>query len=296
VFERPSQSGANLFSVAADGSGLVAVTKLKGLESEASSSPDGTKIAFTRARRPNAPFEIWVVNADGSGLRRLTRHRAFSTAPAWSPDGRRIVYATDKDAPAPKSKKARPGPWRLYVMDADGTDKKRLTRNRGRTSFGDPQWSPDGSRIAAARFRPANSPRRFDSSLLVMNADGTNRRRLTKPGGADELNPNWSPDGAKIAFEVTRLFDRRQSDLAVMGANGGGVRRLTRTKFFETNPVWAPDGTRIAFTSDRDRRALSRTRLGRGFELYTMETDGSGVVRVTTNRVAEVFPDWQTLP
>jgi hypothetical protein len=42
-----------------------------------------------------------------------------------------------------------------------------------------------------------------------------------------------------------------------------------------------PDGTRIAFTSDRDNRRLSKERLGRGFELYTMALDGSGVVRVT---------------
>jgi Tol biopolymer transport system component len=81
-----------------------------------------------------------------------------------------------------------------------------------------------------------------------------------------------------------------------MNADGSGKRRITATRPHETNPVFSPDGTRIAFTSDRDNRRLSKERLGRGFELYTMALDGSGIVRVTTNRRPDLFPDWQPLP
>jgi len=81
-----------------------------------------------------------------------------------------------------------------------------------------------------------------------------------------------------------------------MNADGSGKRRITATRVHETNPVFSPDGTRIAFTSDRDNRRLSKDRLGRGFELYTMALDGTGIVRVTANRRAEIFPDWQPLP
>jgi WD40-like Beta Propeller Repeat len=55
-----------------------------------------------------------------------------------------------------------------------------------------------------------------------------------------------------------------------MNADGAGKRRITATRFYETNPTFSPDGTRIAFTSDRDNRRLSKDRLGRGFDLYTM--------------------------
>src|ERR671914_551307 len=90
VFERPTRDGANLFTVGADGSGLTRLTGLRGVEGDSSWSPDGSKVAFVRARNPErGPYEIWVVNADGSGLVRLTRHRGFSIAPAWSQDGAR---------------------------------------------------------------------------------------------------------------------------------------------------------------------------------------------------------------
>jgi Tol biopolymer transport system component len=288
VFERPTPDGPNLFTVAADGSGLTQLTRLQGGEGDSSWSPDGTEVVFTRARSERGPFEIWVVNADGSGLQRLTRHRGFSIAPTWSPDGRKIVYATDA---------GRRQPLRLYVMNADGSGQQPLTRNRRGTDYSDPQWSPDGKTIAVAVLKPGETRRAFDSSIALINAaDGGNLRRLTPPGGPDELNPNWSPDGASIAFEVNRLFDVRQSDIWLMNADGSGKRRLTDTRFYETYPVFSPDGTRIAFAGDRDNRNLSTGRLERGFEIYTMATDGSDVTRVTDNRRAELFPDWQPLP
>ncbi len=288
VFERETRDGANLFSVGADGSGLTRLTRLRGIEGDSSWSPDGSKVAFTRARNPEGgPFEIWVVNADGSGLVRLTRHRGFSIAPAWSPDGRKIVYATDA---------GRRRRLALHVMNSDGSGDQRLRSGRTR-DFSDPSWSPDGATIAFAILRAAETQRGFDSSIALVDAnDGGNLRRLTRPGGPDELNPNWSPDGTDIAFEQNRLFDVRQSDIWLMNADGSGKRRITATRVYETNPVFSPDGTRIAFTSDRDNRRLSKERLGRGFELYTMALDGSGIVRVTANRRRDLFPDWQPLP
>ena len=290
VFERPTRDGANLFSVAPDGSGLTRLTNRKGVEGDSSGSPDGSKIAFACAKNPEqGSFEICGINADGSGFTQLTRHGTFSIAPAWSPDGTKIVYSTLKGAG---------DHLRLYVMNADGSGKQLLTRNRrGTYSYTDPQWSPDGATIAVALIKAGDTPRAFDSGIALIDADnGGNLRRLTPRGERDELNPNWSPDGTKIAFEVNKLFDLRQSDIWRMNADGSGKQRLTKSKFFETNPVFSPDGTRIAFTGDRDNRNLSKQRLGRGFELYTMATDGGDLIRVTDNRLPELFPDWQPLP
>ena len=75
--------------------------------------------------------------------------------------------------------------WEIYVMDADGTGQTRLTNNAGLD--GEPDWSPDGTKIA------------FDNSrdgIYVMNADGSGQTILTDNGGY----PSWSPDGTKIAF------------------------------------------------------------------------------------------------
>ena len=76
----------------------------------------------------------------------------------------------------------------IFVVNADGSGERRLTRNTGRDS--NPVWSPDGRRIA------------FESNwqLNVMNADGSGQRRLTRNGGRN-FAPAWSPDGQKLAFE-----------------------------------------------------------------------------------------------
>ena len=71
----------------------------------------------------------------------------------------------------------RDGNAEIYVMNADGSAQRRLTRNPA--SDGPPAWSPDGRKIA---FVSGAGP--LDSSAIyVMNADGTGKRRLTQPGG-----------------------------------------------------------------------------------------------------------------
>jgi TolB protein len=291
VFERGKFPATDIFTVDADGSGLTRLTRLRGLERDPTWSPDGSKLAFVRGRNPyRGPYDIWAVNADGSGLERLTRHRQFSigSALAWSPDGGKIVYAADAGGPDHLG---------LYVMNSDGSGKRRLSISRSR-DYTDPTWSPDGNSIT---FADGGFGRDFDSRIAVVDADdGGNLRHLTPRGGANELNPNWSPDGTQIAFERSRDLGgpvRRQADIWLMNADGSGKRRITATRVHETDPVFSPDGTRIAFTSDRDNRRLSHGEgYGRGFELYTMAVDGSDVVRVTTNRRADSFPDWQPLP
>jgi len=287
LFERETRDGEDLFTVNADGSGVSRLTSRHGSEGDASWSGDGAKVAFSYAADPEkGPYEIWSVNADGSQLTRLTRHRGFSIAPAWSPDATKIVYASDGGQDHGLD---------LYVMNADGSGKHRVTKDRNRDDS-DASWSSNGERIAFAILKPGDTPREFDSSLASVDADGGGLRHLTDAGGPDELNPNWSPNSSEIAYERNGRFPVRQSDIALMNANGSGEHRITRTGVHETNPSFSADGTRIAFTSDRDRRKLSTDRLGRGFEVYTMAVDGSDIERLTNNRKPDLFPDWQPVP
>ena len=82
-------------------------------------------------------------------------------------------------------------------MDADGTDRTRLTDSAGNDL--DPAWSPDGARIAFIEQPLAGQLRTSGS----MDADGTDPVRLTTDA-ADDLDPAWSPDGSTIAFETAR--------------------------------------------------------------------------------------------
>ena len=105
------------------------------------------------------------MDADGRNQRNLTRHPLRDVQKGdwfrWSPDGRRIAFTTNRD-----------GNTELYVMNADGSGQRRLTRTPERFE-GNPAWSPDGSRIAFQR--EGLKPR---WAFLVMNADGSGVRKV----------------------------------------------------------------------------------------------------------------------
>ncbi|MCP4543931.1 MAG: hypothetical protein GY832_43000 [Chloroflexi bacterium] len=104
----------------------------------------------------------------------------------------------------------------IYVMNADGTDPRRLTQTPN-DEEGGTDWSPDGSQIVFT------SSRESLGRIRVMNADGSNKHWLTTKGGID---PAWSPDGDRIAFTREIHID---ADIYVMNADGTNQQRLTHT-------------------------------------------------------------------
>ena len=89
------------------------------------------------------------------------------------------------------------------------------------------------------------STRDGDYAIYAMNVDGGRQKRLTRtevdtssPAGLFfQIDPAWSPDGAKIAFASRR---EGSSDIYVMRADGTGSRAVTRTKDWESAPDWGP--------------------------------------------------------
>jgi Tol biopolymer transport system component len=281
-----------LYTIAPQGGPLTRLVTGR-LLSDGMFSPDGTQVAFSRATSNTSPVEIAIANVDGTGLRVLTHQRGFSIGAAWSPDGSKLVYGTDEGAPPPKSRNALPPRLRLHVINADGTgDARLITANRDAI---DPVFSPDGTKIAYMVAQPVGG-RFADNRIFVANADGTGAHPITSHGTINEQNASWSPDGTRIAVELApRRPGQPRSDIAIMNADGTGLRRIAATRWWETNPIWSPDGTRLAFTSDRGTRPKRSDRLGPGFELYTVGVDGSGLQRLTNNKLPDVFPEWQTL-
>jgi Tol biopolymer transport system component len=127
-------------------------------------------------------------------------------------------------------------------------------------------------KLAVAKIGAAN----FD--IHTIDADGTNASPLTSTPG-DELNPAWSPDGSRIAFDRGGFGSR---DIYVMNADGSNVTQITAVDGDDANPAWSPDGSRIAFESTRDGNR----------ELYAMNSDGTVHVRVTNNPDTDRDPAW----
>ena len=259
-------------------------------EFEVTLSPTDPNLVFFSAFF-GGPFseDIYGGNLATGAVTRITTANSADIAPTVSPDGTKIAYFGVR-RPARIRPNVPPPPERIRIANIDGSGDRAITPRRQRSI--DPDWSPDGTRIVYTQARlVGRRQQRAQNRLVIVNADGTGRRPITAFGGADEINPKWTPDGQAIIFERLR---RRAADIRSMSPLGGAARTILGTGAWETNPVPSPDGTRIVFTSDRDRRGSDR--LGRGFEVYTMARDGSDIVRLTNNRKADIFPDWQRLP
>jgi Tol biopolymer transport system component len=157
----------------------------------------------------------------------------------------------------------------LYVASG-GPQLRRLTS--GWAWDIQPEWSPDGSRIAFASTIHGNV------DIFVMNADGSGLRQLTHDPGRD-TSPAWSPDGSRIAYE---RIGADGSSIEVMNADGSGARQLTPGDSLDLHPAWSPDGTRIAYYSFRDGNS----------DIFVMNADGSGPVRLTDDPALEADPAW----
>lgn len=120
--------------------------------------------------------------------------------------------------------------------------------------------------------------------ILTMNVDGSNVRRLTHTETGD-LEPSLSPDGKKIAFVTAPSGGIGQ--ISVMNADGTGRVQLTPSEFFNNaKPSWSPDGSRIAWMGSSPNDGTYG-----GNNIFTMNADGSDIVRVPDSRNA-IKPRW----
>ena len=230
------------------------------------------QIAFTSGRDGNS--EIYVMDADGKNQRRLTNHPATDFNPSWSPDGKKIAFSSYRNG----------GNIQIFVMDSDGQNPIRLT---GGVNDWNPAWSPDGQKIAFDGFGDEEfDGEAWNLEIYVMDSDGKNRKRLTDSPKSN-LNPSWSPDSKRIAFESTR---HGATEIYVMDADGSKQERLTNNGVADDYPAWSPDGQKIAFSSSLVFLGVDAQE--GDYEIYVMDPDGNNRRMLTNNVVHDAGPSW----
>jgi TolB protein len=327
----------NLFVMNADGSDLQQITHVNQYQGSPTWSPDGSHIAFSR-RIGDYNFNIYVMKADGSDVVEITHDAVKEITPSWSPDGTRIAFsATAQDVTS----------YHLYVMQSDGSRVRQLTQGKVDR---DPMWSPDGRQIVflrddgvylvnedgsnlhkvfgclcqSATWSPdgreilvsqsdegALTQVENTSALFVMDADGTNVRRVG-PARLSACCAAWQPIPVEGSppHEVQSLpgngeiwFFRGGGDgpSAIYGVepDGSNETLLWADGRDPTVPQgkihpelvsdafdWSPDGSKLVIMH---YAPLSG---GGDYDVFVMVADGAKLTRLTDDHAIDSQPSW----
>ncbi len=275
---------------------------------EAYFSWDNTRLIYQSNREGYSCDKIWIMNIDGSEKRMVSPDHGAHTCSFFFPSDDRIIFASTSHIPGacpPKPAKIESGrymwplyPYDIFVADLNGSGLRKITDNPKYDA--EPIVSSDGNKIVFG------SQRDGDFDIYTMNADGSDLKRLTDRTGYDG-GPWFSPDGSKIVWrawhpetkeELKKWRDCMENDyivpfpldIWVMNSDGSEKKRLTDNGATNWSPSWHPDGKRIIFSSNMDDWREDRQAFGHNFELYLINSDGTGIERITYNNVFDSFP------
>lgn len=187
---------------------------------------------------------------------------------------------------------------KIFLIDVDGANLHELNGNTDGANC-HPAWSPDGQQIA---FEGSDSD--GVSQIYIMDADGSDSTALTNSQlFGDVSDPQWSPDGKRVAFvstlyesdleECSSFLASCNTEIFVVNTDGKDLTRLTNNSVEDGAPVWSPDGSKIAFYSALDEPDPDHCSYADcNYEIYTMNSDGSEVTRLTDSPTKDWWPAW----
>lgn len=197
--------------------------------SEATISPDGKRLAYTRIYMHRMVDErnlsaISIEDIDSGKVHEATSHYCDNQDPAWSPDSEKLAYMSYRNGSA-----------KIWIMNRDGTH-KHLVPNQPDGSCGSPVWSPDGRNIA---LRQVSGLVEEDSSQDLFTINLITGLRHFVTGNIVPVRVAWSPHGRYIAFSRRRnSFDTHY--LYIINLDTGQITKVWPKHIVRTGIAWAP--------------------------------------------------------
>ena len=255
----------NVWSMNADGTGLVNLTKSVGHNLEPAFSPNGQRIVFKSDRKGG--WDLFTMASDGTDVKRLTFDGAVKGAPRWSPDGTKIAYERNTGSP---------DQYDLWTIHPDGT--MATNRTKSLSDERHPAWTPDSLTL----FFDTTGFGTRDLMSIVLS---TSHRVWLTVTGEGNANPALSPDGTKVLFTSTRTGGVAHVFRIASTGNAGTIKQLSFGLGSDLGPVYLLSATRIAFAS---------TRKDTHWQIFSMRADGLDLRRLTNTAttVQDSAPTW----
>jgi Tol biopolymer transport system component len=276
-FDSDRAGTVHVFSMAPDGSDVQQVTHSNGgFEGLPGISPDGNYVAYDgQPEDPAVTGGIFMARVDGSGtpLRLTTGPKGgYDTAPEFSPDGSTVAFLRFRPVSCPSTPRGCGGgdetgfKSAIYLVGTDGQGPRAIT-DPGRV-WGNPQWSPDGTRLVInSYYDPRGRSRGTSSDLWTIERDGSNLAPITHTAGGEfSFGADWSPDGSQISYAHYQSPDDHL-EIQVMDADGSNPTTVTECAQFKfcdaTNWSVSPPALGALTAARRVPRATASRAAGR---------------------------------
>ena len=207
--------------------------------SEAVVSPDGKQIAFIYRG------EVFVTAADYTTTKQITHTPEAESGLTFSADGKTLVYATTRHGSWELCKATMQRPEEMYFSNATLL-KEEMILPSTKIERAYPKFSPDGKELAFVEDR---------AKLKVLNLKSKKVREITdgtyQYDTDGEIDFSWSPDAKWFVLRYVANGHNPYSDIGIVSSNGGTIKNITNSGYFDLEPRWVMDGTAILFLSER---------------------------------------------